>query len=68
MPWLSNSEEPCPCFLDEPFAAYDRVRLAEAFKILEDEARRRQIVIFTCRDDLRDLAHAHSARVVELPS
>ena len=65
---VSNSAEPCPCLLDEPFAAYDRLRLEEAFKILEEESRRRQLLIFTCREDLRDLARAHSAHLVELPS
>ena len=64
---VSNSAEPCPCLLDEPFAAYDRLRLEEAFKILEEESQRRQLLIFTCREDLRDLARAHSAHLVELP-
>ena len=37
---VSNEDEPCPSLLDEPFAAYDRVRLGEAFEVLADRSRR----------------------------
>jgi DNA repair exonuclease SbcCD ATPase subunit len=63
---VSNESEPCPCLLDEPFAAYDRIRLREAFEILTEEAKRRQLILFTCREDLLDLAREYSARIIRL--
>ncbi len=63
---ISNEAEPCPCLLDEPFAAYDALRMAEAFNILRDEARHRQLVLFTCREDLLKLACQQDAHVLEL--
>jgi uncharacterized protein YhaN len=63
---ISNQEEPCPGFLDEPFAAYDRSRLGEAFEVLSEESGRRQILLFTCREDLFDLAQKCGAHVVRL--
>jgi uncharacterized protein YhaN len=63
---VSAEEEPCPSLLDEPFAAYDRVRLTEAFEILASEALRRQLILFTCREDLLDLARRHNAHVIRL--
>ena len=65
---IAGEDESCPCFLDEPFAAYDHTRLAQAFDILREEAQRRQLVLFTCREDLRDLASARSAHIIALPA
>ncbi len=64
---VSSQQEPCPCLLDEPFAAYDQERLIEAFRILQEEAKRRQLFVFTCREDLRDMAKSRGARVIALP-
>ncbi len=63
---LSSEEEPCPGLLDEPFAAYDRARLGEAFEILAEESVRRQILLFTCREDLLDLSQKYGAHIVRL--
>ncbi len=63
---VSSQDESCPCLLDEPFAAYDRDRLAEAFRILQEEAGRRQLFVFTCREDLRDMAGACGAHVIQM--
>ena len=63
---ISSTDEPCPCLLDEPFAAYDRERIAAAFRILSEEAARRQVLLFTCREDVRDLAAGRGANVIEL--
>jgi uncharacterized protein YhaN len=63
---VASADEPCPCLLDEPFAAYDRDRITEAFRILSEEAVRRQLLLFTCREDVRDLAAARGAGVIEL--
>ncbi len=63
---LADREEPCPALLDEPFAAYDQDRLREAFRILQEEAQRRQLIVFTCREDLRDLGLAYGAHLIQL--
>jgi len=63
---VSNETESCPCLLDEPFAAYDRLRLREAFEILKEEARSRQLILFTCREDLLELARSCEATILEL--
>jgi uncharacterized protein YhaN len=66
MDLVSNAEEPCPGFLDEPFAAYDRARLGNAFDVLANEAEKRQILLFTCREDLLDLGLRHGANIIRL--
>jgi len=65
---VSNEDEPCPCLLDEPFAAYDRPRLQEAFNVLVEESERRQLVLFTCREDLLEIARQRNANIVQLGS
>jgi uncharacterized protein YhaN len=64
---LGSEQEPCPCLLDEPFVAYDHERMCAAFRILEQEAARRQLFLFTCRADVRDQALARGAHLVSLP-
>ena len=66
MDLVSNPDEPCPGFLDEPFAAYDQTRMRTAFEILDEETKHRQVILFTCREDLRELALEHRANVIEL--
>ncbi len=63
---VSNEGEPCPSLLDEPFAAYDRARLGEAFEVLLDESGRRQLILFTCRDDLLELAERQGVHLIRL--
>jgi uncharacterized protein YhaN len=63
---LASPIEPCPCLLDEPFAAYDHIRMDEAFGVLEEECRRRQLILFTCREDILELALRRGADVVQL--
>ena len=63
---LANGQEPCPCLLDEPFVAYDEERMAAAFRILEVEAGRRQLFLFTCREDVRAAALERGANLVAL--
>jgi uncharacterized protein YhaN len=66
MELLGNTQEPCPCLLDEPFVAYDHERVRAAFHILEEEASRRQLILFTCREDIRALALQHGGHLVSL--
>jgi uncharacterized protein YhaN len=63
---LGNSQEPCPGLLDEPFVAYDHERMCAAFRLLEQEAARRQLMLFTCREDVRAQALLHGAHLVTL--
>jgi uncharacterized protein YhaN len=63
---VSSPEESCPCLLDEPFAAYDHRRIVQAFRILDEEAKRRQLFVFTCREDLRDIAQDQGAHIIVL--
>jgi uncharacterized protein YhaN len=63
---VAGGEESCPCLLDEPFAAYDRARMLEVFQILEEESAQRQLILFTCREDLREMAQDHGAHILEL--
>jgi hypothetical protein len=65
---VSNEDESCPCLLDEPFAAYDRPRLHEAYNVLVDESVRRQLILFTCREDLVDIARQRNVNIVRLDS
>jgi len=66
MDLVSSAEEPCPALLDEPFAAYDLVRLINAFEVLAREAETRQIILFTCREDLLDLGSKLGANLIQL--
>jgi uncharacterized protein YhaN len=61
---IANGNEACPALLDEPFAAYDRGRMEEAFRILADESKRRQLLLFSCREDLLEIARNHSAHII----
>jgi uncharacterized protein YhaN len=63
---LGNTQEPCPCLLDEPFTAYDGERMCAAFRILQQETSRRQLILFTCREDIRELAPQYGAHVISL--
>ena len=63
---ISKSSEPCPCLMDEPFASYDHQRLAAAFEILTEESERRQLVVFTCREDLLTLAQEKNSHILRL--
>jgi uncharacterized protein YhaN len=65
MDLISSPDEPSPCLLDEPFAAYDGRRLEEALRVLQEEASVRQILLFTCRGDLNALA-SHSGHALQL--
>jgi uncharacterized protein YhaN len=63
---VSNPDEPSPCLLDEPFAAYDRSRLHEAFNVLVEESALRQLILLTCREDLMDIAGQHNANIIRI--
>ncbi len=61
-----SKEEPMPVMLDDPFINYDPARLAAAVDVLREIACDRQVFLFTCQDDVRDLADSAGAAVKEL--
>ncbi|HSW39335.1 MAG TPA: AAA family ATPase [Acidobacteriota bacterium] len=63
---VSSPTDPCPCLLDEPFAAYDRIRLREALEVVKEEAERRQLLLFTCKEDLIDPVGRLGANIIRL--
>jgi uncharacterized protein YhaN len=63
---LGNAQEPAPCLLDEPFVAYDNERMRAAFSVLEQESVRRQLMLFTCREDVRAQALDCGAHLIVL--
>jgi DNA repair exonuclease SbcCD ATPase subunit len=63
---LGNAQESSPCLLDEPFVAYDHDRMCAAFSILEKEAPQRQLILFTCREDVKAQALRHGATLINL--
>ena len=55
--------------LDEPFAHFDEHRLAAALRLLPEETHERQVMLFTCDDDLVEAARAacDDPAVIRLP-
>ena len=41
--------EPCPLIIDDALVNLDETRLAQAMELLKDIARKRQVILFTCR-------------------
>ena len=42
--------DPCPIILDDPLVNFDPEREKQAIKLLEELAKERQIILFTCRE------------------
>ena len=53
--------EPFPLILDDPFLTFDGVRLERAAALLRELAEKRQIVLVTKDESLRDLSFALGA-------
>lgn len=66
---LDTTTGGAPLLLDEPFAHFDQKRLGEGLRLLADETHERQVLLFTCNDDLVEAAHAacENAAVIRLP-
>ena len=54
------SEETLPLFLDETFAYYDDERLQNVLEFLKNEAKKRQILIFTCSNREKEILNKMS--------
>ena len=55
-----------PVLCDDPLVHIDDHRAPEVMKILQQASEKRQVILFTCHDDTRDLAVAAGAHVVPL--
>ncbi len=55
---MDREREKLPLFLDEPFSQYDEERVKNAFELLKDISKERQIFFFTCREREYELACA----------
>lgn len=55
-----------PVLCDDPLVHIDDDRAPEVMKILAQAAAERQVILFTCHEDTRDLAFAAGAHVVSL--
>lgn len=57
-----------PVLCDDPLVHIDDSRAPEVMKILAQAAQHRQVILFTCHEDTRDLAMAAGAHVIALSS
>lgn len=55
---MDRGREKLPLFLDEPFSQYDEERVKNAFELLKDISKERQVFFFTCREREYELACA----------
>jgi len=62
---LSTGDE-LPVMLDDPFINYDTGRLRAGIELIAKVAARHQVFLFTCQEDVRDLAQAAGGTVVTL--
>ena len=46
---LAGEGEPCPLVLDDPFLTFDDARTARGMELLRRIAKRRQVILLTCR-------------------
>ena len=63
---LSQSGEPIPMLLDDPFANYDDERLEHTMRLVKRLSESNQILLFTCREDVVRAAEAAGAPVTRL--
>lgn len=53
---IEKGREILPLFLDEPFSQYDEERVKNAFELLEEVSKKRQVFFFTCREREYEIA------------
>ncbi|MBI1319222.1 MAG: AAA family ATPase [Candidatus Hydrogenedens sp.] len=63
---LSENSEPVPMLLDDPFANYDDERLRRTMELMRVVGEQRQVLIFTCREDVVRTGQAAGVPVLEL--
>ena len=55
-----------PLLCDDPLLHLDDIRTAQAFKMLKKEAEGHQIIYFTCKEEIRDMAISSGVPVVTI--
>ena len=55
-----------PLLCDDPLLHLDDIRTAQAFKMLKKEAEDHQIIYFTCKEEIRDMAISSGVPVVTI--
>ena len=55
---FSRNSEPLPFLLDDPFVDYDSERYEMALNLLYNVSKENQIILFTCRSDIKELLHS----------
>lgn len=63
---VSETGEPVPMLLDDPFANYDDGRLARTLSLISEISGGNQVVLFTCREDVARAAEAVQAAIIRL--
>lgn len=63
---VSETGEPVPMLLDDPFANYDDGRLGRTMELISGIAETNQVILFTCREDVARAAEAVSAPIIRL--
>jgi uncharacterized protein YhaN len=63
---LSENRESIPMLLDDPFANYDDERLERTMALLANIAKKHQVLLFTCREDVVRTARQVEAGIIEL--
>ncbi len=58
--------EPLPILLDDSLAQYDDERLKKAIAFLKDYSKNNQVIIFTCHEQIADLAKQSGANTIAL--
>lgn len=53
---IEKDRELLPLFLDEPFSQYDEDRVKNAFELLKEVSKKRQVFFFTCREREYEIA------------
>ncbi|HOK09494.1 MAG TPA: AAA family ATPase [Candidatus Hydrogenedens sp.] len=63
---ISQHEEHLPMLLDDPFSNYDHPRLCQALNTLKILGENHQILLFTCRDDILNVANDLNIPVIKM--
>lgn len=63
---VSETGEPVPMLLDDPFANYDDGRLARTLQLIAGISGGNQVILFTCREDVARAAEAVQAAIIRL--
>jgi uncharacterized protein YhaN len=55
-----------PLLCDDPLLHLDDVRTVQAFKMMKEQSEGHQIIYFTCKEEIRDLAEEMNIPVITI--